>query len=68
MDMAIGEGADSGDSLGPLDRAKLSSVDMEGKPALRPPRVAYLASIVTGGSVRQLNGHCECCHYANHES
>ena len=49
MDMAIGEGADSGDSLGPLDRAKLSSVDMEGRPALRPPRVAYLASMVTGG-------------------
>jgi len=46
MDMAIGEGADGGDSLGSLDRVKLSSVDMEGRPALRPPRVAYFASMV----------------------
>jgi hypothetical protein len=48
--MAIGDDADGGESLGPLDRVKLSSVDMEGRPALRP-RVAYLVSIVIRGTL-----------------
>lgn len=45
MDMAIDEDADGGDGLEPLDREKLSSVVMEGRPLLRP-RAAYLVSIV----------------------
>jgi hypothetical protein len=47
MDMAIGDDADGGDVLGPLERAKLSSVDIEGRWPLRP-RGAYLVSIVIG--------------------
>lgn len=54
MDMAIGEDVAGGDSLGPLDRVKLSSVDIEGRPALRP-RGAFLVSMIVGNLYKRLD-------------
>lgn len=52
MDMAIGNDTEGGDLLEPLDRVKLSSVDIGGRPALPRPLVGILISMVDAGQVR----------------